>query len=92
MFFRVILGSLHVCVPIDTSLKQWERTEKYLKHCFEEYGINHVTISPEVGRDSQILSNSSEGVTGNCRMPSDEGDFGCAVNTLTKRRVVTATA
>jgi zinc transporter 1 len=88
----VILGSLHVCVPIDTSLKQWEKTEEYLKHCFGEYGINHVTISPEVGRDSQTLTDSSEGMTRNCRMPADEGDFGCAVNTLTKRRVVTATA
>jgi len=83
----VILGSLHVCVPIGTSLKQWERTEKYLQHCFEEYGINHVTISPEIHQESPTDSN--EEITGKCRFPS-EGDFGCAVNVLKKRRVVTA--
>jgi len=87
----VILGSLHVCVPIGTSLKQWEKTEKYLQHCFEEYEINHVTISPEIRPDSLPLTSSSEVTVGNCRLPS-EGDFGCAVSTLNKRRVVTATA
>jgi len=85
----VILGSLHVCVPIGTSLKQWERTEKYLQHCFEEYGISHVTISPEIYQDSPALTDSKEEMTGKCRFPS-EGDFGCAVNTLRKRRVDTA--
>jgi len=85
----VILGSLHVCVPIGTSLKQWERTEKYLQHCFEEYGISHVTISPEIHQDSPALTDSNnEEMTGKCRVPS-EGDFGCAVNTLRKRRVDT---
>jgi zinc transporter 1 len=83
----VILGSLHVCVPIGTSLKQWERTEKYLQHCFEEYGISHVTISPEIRQDSASLAESDETMTGKCRLPS-EGDFGCAVKTLKKRRVV----
>jgi hypothetical protein len=83
---RVILGSLHVCVPIGTSLKQWERTEKYLQHCFEEYGINHVTISPEIHQDSPALTDSNEETTGKCA----EGDFGCAVNSLRKRRVDTA--
>jgi len=87
----VILGSLHVCVPIGTSLKQWERTEKYLQHCFEEYGISHVTISPEIRQDSPSLSDSNETMTGNCTLPS-EGDFGCAVNTLKRRRVVAPTA
>ena len=90
-FFKksVILGSLHVCVPIGTSLKQWERTEKYLQHCFGEYGINHVTISPEIHQDSPALTDSNEEMTGKCRFPS-EGDFGCAVNSLRKRRVDTA--
>jgi len=89
----VILGSLHACVPIGTSLKQWERTEKDLQHCFEEYGINHVTISPEIQQDSQtiITTESSEETIGKCRFPS-QGDFGCAVDALKKRRVVTATA
>jgi hypothetical protein len=89
--FRVILGSLHVCVPIGTSLKQWERTEKYLQHCFGEYGINHVTISPEIHQDTPSITDSNGEMTGKCRLPS-EGDLGCAVNTLQKRKVVTATA
>jgi len=87
----VILGSLHVCVPIGTSLKQWERIEKYMQHCFEEYGIDHVTISPEIHQDTPALTDSNEEATGKCRFPS-EGDFGCAVNTLRRRRVVTDTA
>jgi len=83
----VILGSLHVCVPLGTSLQQWEKTERYLQHCFEEYGINHVTISPEIYRDFQISTQSSED-TGGCRLPSHDG-FGCAVSadSLKKRRV-----
>ena len=80
-----------MCVPIGTSIKQWERTEKYLQHCFEEYGVSHVTISPEIHQESPSLTDSNEETTGKCRLPS-EGDFGCAVNTLKKRRVVTATA
>ncbi|KAF8967604.1 CDF zinc transporter [Flammula alnicola] len=82
----VILGSLHVCVPLGTSLEQWEKTERYLQHCFEEYGINHVTISPEIHRDFQTLTQSTEDVKGGCRLPSHD-DFGCAVSDLKKRRV-----
>ncbi|KAF7356515.1 Zinc/cadmium resistance protein [Mycena venus] len=48
----VILASLHVCVPPGTSLEQWERTEQSLQHCFAAYGVNHVTISPELYHDS----------------------------------------
>lgn len=40
-----------------------------MQHCFEEYGINHVTISPEIQRDPQILTESNEETTGNCRLP-----------------------
>ncbi|KAF8817385.1 cation efflux protein [Phlegmacium glaucopus] len=86
----VILGSLHVCVPVNTSLKQWETTERYLQYCFEEYGINHVTISPEIQPDPLALKDSSEGMAGRCRC-SSEDDFGCAVSALNKRKLVTAT-
>jgi len=90
----VILGSLHVCVPIGTSLKQWEKTEKHLQQCFEEYGINHVTISPEIHEDSLALTDSNEEMTTRkCKFPSSSDEvFGCAVNTFRKRRVVTDTA
>ncbi|KAJ7281446.1 CDF zinc transporter [Mycena rebaudengoi] len=57
----LILGSLHVCVPQGTSLEQWERTEQSLQKCFAAYGVNHVTISPEVYQDpsaSQTLLNA----------------------------------
>lgn len=82
----VLLGSLHVCVPLGTSLEQWEKTERYLQHCFEEYGINHVTISPEIYRDFQTSTESSE-EPGGCRFPSHDG-FGCAVSgdSLKKRK------
>ncbi|KAJ3510496.1 hypothetical protein NLJ89_g4634 [Agrocybe chaxingu] len=88
----VILGSLHVCVPLGTSLEQWERTERYLQHCFEEYGIKHVTISPEIHRDFQTLTQSSEELAGGCRLPSHD-DFGCAVSggDLKKRNVTRTT-
>ncbi|PPQ64225.1 hypothetical protein CVT24_008601 [Panaeolus cyanescens] len=80
----VILASLHVCVPQDTSMEQWERTERTLQHCFEEYGITHVTISPEIQRDFQTMTQISEELAGGCRLPSHD-DFGCSVSELKKR-------
>ncbi|KAF8892244.1 CDF zinc transporter [Infundibulicybe gibba] len=77
----VILASLHVCVPYGTSLEQWEKTEQYLQHCFSAYGIRHVTISPEIFRDSQIQSEEIKG----CRLPSQD-EFGCAVSELKRRK------
>ncbi|PPQ67861.1 hypothetical protein CVT25_010300 [Psilocybe cyanescens] len=85
----VILGSLHVCVPLGTSLEQWEKTERYLQHCFEEYGISHVTISPEIRRDFESTTSSTEHVKAGCRLPSED-DFGCAVSELKKRKVAGA--
>ncbi|TFK29694.1 CDF zinc transporter [Coprinopsis marcescibilis] len=83
----VILASLHVCIPVGTTFLQWEKTEQYLQHCFAEYGIGHVTISPEIQRES---SESSEGsgcdeAFGGCRAPSRD-EFGCSVADLKKRR------
>jgi zinc transporter 1 len=78
--YRVILASLHVCVPFGTTLAQWEKTEQYLQHCFSAYGINHVTISPEM---YQVQSESTE-VIGKCRSHSQD-EFGCAVSGLRKR-------
>lgn len=84
----VILASLHVRVPDGTSLEQWEKTEQYLQHCFAAYGINHVTISPEIQRDGQTLSLASEENLKGCRIPSQDGDeYGCSVHELKKRRV-----
>lgn len=81
---RVILASLHVCVPVGTSLEQWEKTEQILQHCFAEYGIRHVTISPEIHRDT-LSTQPSEETIGGCRLPSHD-DFGCAVSDLKKRK------
>ncbi|PFH51798.1 hypothetical protein AMATHDRAFT_141652 [Amanita thiersii Skay4041] len=81
----VILASLHVCVPLGTSLEQWEKTEQYLQHCFAAYGINHVTISPEIFRDSQNQSQSSVEFVGGCRLPSQD-EFGCSMSDLRKRK------
>jgi len=85
----VILASLHVCIPLGTSIEQWETTERYLQHCFEEYGINHVTISPEIQKDPDTLTQLTEDVKDSCRLPSHD-DFGCAVGELKKRRVAGA--
>lgn len=85
----VILGSLHVIVPLGTSLEQWETTERYLQHCFEEYGINHVTISPETHKDLETSARSTEDFKGGCRIPSQD-EFGCAVSELRKRKVAAA--
>ena len=85
---RVILASLHVCVPEGTTLEQWEQTERYLQHCFSAYGISHVTISPEIQRDAQSNTEVSEdgGSSGvGCRHPS-ENEFGCSVSDLRKRK------
>ncbi|KAF8737215.1 hypothetical protein AX14_013251 [Amanita brunnescens Koide BX004] len=81
----VILASLHVCVPSETSLQQWEKMEQCLQHCFSAYGIGHVTISPEIHRDDQSLSQSNED-NGGCQLPTQD-DFGCSVSDLRKRRV-----
>lgn len=88
----VILASLHVCVPEGTTLEQWEQTERYLQHCFSAYGISHVTISPEIQRDSQSNSDAEETVKLNgCRVPSED-EFGCSVSELKiKKRRVTST-
>ncbi|KAF5362303.1 hypothetical protein D9756_002327 [Leucocoprinus leucothites] len=85
---RVILASLHACVPTGTSLEQWEQIEQTLQHCFQAYGISHVTISPELQRSEvQSLNDFQLVPTGGCsRLPSHD-DYGCAVSELKKRRL-----
>lgn len=46
----MILASLHVCIPLGTSMEDWELAESELQHCFSAYGIKHVTMSPELER------------------------------------------
>ncbi len=58
--------------------------EQCLQHCFSAYGIGHVTISPEIHRGDQSLSQSS-GEGGGCQLPTWD-DFGCSVTDLRKRR------
>lgn len=84
----VILASLHACVPTGTSLEQWEQIEQTLQHCFQAYGISHVTISPELQRSEvQSLNDFQLVPTGGCsRLPSHD-DYGCAVSELKKRRL-----
>ncbi|PPQ69832.1 hypothetical protein CVT26_014210 [Gymnopilus dilepis] len=81
----VILASLHVCIPVGTSIEQWETTERYLQQCFEEYGVNHVTISPEIEKDPETVTQATENIKDSCKMPS-HNDFGCAVGELRKRK------
>ncbi|KAF5373240.1 hypothetical protein D9615_007432 [Tricholomella constricta] len=82
----VILATLHVCVPVGTSLEEWEKTEQYLQHCFSAYGISHVTISPEIQRDSQVQTLTNDvPFLGGCRLPSQD-EFGCDVNDLKNRK------
>lgn len=83
------MGSLHVCVPLGTSLEQWGKTEQYLQRCFEEYGISHVTISPEIHRDTKNEMESEDIIIG-CRLPFGD-EFGCAVD-IKKRKVILGSA
>ena len=76
-----------MCVPLGTSLEQWGKTEQYLQHCFQAYGIDHVTISPEIQWDTQSEMVSEDMISG-CRLPSKD-DFGCAVDI--KKRTGSAT-
>lgn len=84
----VILASLHVCIPAETTLAEWEKTEQSLQHCFAEYGIRHVTISPEIYRDPSLTVNESVEVARGCSLPSQD-EYGCSFGELKKRRVGT---
>jgi len=80
----VILASLHVCVPLETTLPQWAKTEQALQRCFAAYGVHHVTISPEmqkIGETSSILTDEH----GGCKISSH--DFGCSVTSLVRNRM-----
>ncbi|KAJ7642751.1 cation efflux protein [Mycena polygramma] len=81
----VILASLHVCVPPGTSLEQWERTEQSLQHCFAAYGVNHVTISPELHRDGTETLSGDDSVM-KCKSASDQEGRGCAVSKRSLRK------
>ncbi|KAJ7765521.1 putative CDF zinc transporter [Mycena maculata] len=83
----VILASLHVCVSPGTTLEEWERTERCMQHCFVAYGVNHVTISPELFRDNAAQPLEGEDVV-ICKSASHQEGLGCAVgdgHTLRKR-------
>ncbi|KIY51832.1 CDF zinc transporter [Fistulina hepatica ATCC 64428] len=56
----VVLASVHVCVALGMSLQEWEKIEECLQHCFSEYGVGHVTISPELHRNSPELQDGDE--------------------------------
>lgn len=64
------------------SLVEWEETERSLHHCFAEYGVAHVTISPELHHAaSQTSTQTMEGGTGDellgkCKVFSKDGS-GC---------------
>ncbi|KAJ7170488.1 CDF zinc transporter [Mycena crocata] len=81
----VILASLHVCVPPGTSLEQWEDTEQCLQHCFAAYGVNHVTISPEVSHgDSAAQTLTGEEIV--CKSASHHESLGCAIGERSLRK------
>ncbi|KAL1747821.1 cation efflux protein [Schizophyllum fasciatum] len=82
----VVLASVHVCVSPEISMVEWQETEHYLQQCFSEFGVGHVTISPELhSSDSPTVSGgpSCEELLGTCRMPVAEG-FKCSVGDLIK--------
>jgi zinc transporter 1 len=74
----VILASLHVCIPLETTLSEWTKMEQNLQRCFSSYGIGHVTISPEIRKSSITPSVSFGEDFGGCKLFSDD-DFGCSV-------------
>ena len=69
------------------SLERWEKTEGCLQRCFEEFGITHVTISPEVQRNLLGPDAIESIFFGSCRLPSKD-DFGCTVGVDVKKRKV----
>jgi len=76
----VVLASLHVCVPLGTSMEEWELTESELQHCFSAYGVKHVTISPELHRNAPPdtpRGSESEEEFGTCAMPRSKEGAGC---------------
>lgn len=91
-----ILASLHVCVPREFSLSKWEETEQSLQHCFSEYGVSHVTISPEIGQvggvaDSTTNRNSlhlEDAPVAICSTSQDH--FGCTIDGGMKKRKMNA--
>jgi len=45
---KVIVASMHVVVPVGTTLNQWEKIEGRLRECMSAYGVDHLTVGPEV--------------------------------------------
>ncbi|KAF7309896.1 hypothetical protein MIND_00361900 [Mycena indigotica] len=84
---KLTLASLHVCVPYGTSLEEWEQTERSLQHCFSAYGVNHVTMSPEVQHGDSPTTSGDDKMM--CK-GSQEGS--CAVGSALKKRVVADSA
>ncbi|EDR02833.1 CDF-like metal transporter [Laccaria bicolor S238N-H82] len=84
----IVLASLHVLIRAGTSFKQWEMTERYMQQCFNGYGITHITISPEIQKDTESVVASAEDLVGGCKYTSQD-DFGCSVTDLRleKRRI-----
>ena len=84
----LILASLHACVPTGTSLEQWEQIERTLQHCFQAYGISHVTISPELQCSKlQSLNGLQFLPAGGCNRLTSHDDYGCSVNELKRQKV-----
>jgi zinc transporter 1 len=48
---KVIVASLHVEVPVGTTLNQWEKIEGRLRECMAAYGVSHLTVGPEIYTD-----------------------------------------
>jgi zinc transporter 1 len=57
---KVIVASLHVEVPVGTTLSQWGKIEGRLRECMAAYGVSHLTVGPEVSTDT-IVGPMSEG-------------------------------
>jgi hypothetical protein len=89
--YRMILASVHICVPAGTSLEQWGLIEQMLQDCFQAYGISHVTISPEQPpRREPRYADDPVMPTAGCKQLSSVTDFDCVVSELKKRRLAAA--
>jgi zinc transporter 1 len=56
---KVIVASLHVEVPLGTTLNQWGKIEGRLRECMAAYGVSHLTVGPEVSTstpDGHVMS------------------------------------
>jgi len=71
----VLLASVHVGVPPNTTMVQWERMEARLRTCLAGYGVSHVTLAPEAAVSGESAVSALDDA---CRSKSCGDLLGCS--------------